>query len=54
MKMNYQTSVDLALSLGYEKVIDNKAYKGCYFIKNKKIWIHDIKALMRFKNKAVC
>jgi hypothetical protein len=46
-KMDYQTSVELALSLGYEEVIDDNAFKGCYFIKNGKKWIHDIEALMR-------
>ena len=45
--MDYETSIKLAQSLGYVKVIDAQAFKGCYFIKDEKKWIHDIKALMR-------
>lgn len=45
--MNYSKSVELALHLGYEKVLDNSAFKGCYFIKDGKKWIHDIVALMQ-------
>lgn len=45
--MNYQTSVELALHLGYEEVQDPQAFKGRYFIKDEKKWIHDIEALMR-------
>lgn len=45
MKMNYRKSVELALALGYEEVEDSNAYKGSYFIKNDKKWIHDISAL---------
>ena len=45
MKMNYKKNVELALHLGYEEIIDSKAYKGVYYIKNNKIWIHDIDAL---------
>lgn len=43
--MNYQKSVELAIALGYEEVPDKKGYKGRYFIKKEKIWIHDISAL---------
>jgi hypothetical protein len=43
-------SVELALSLGYKKVTDNKAFKGCYLIKSNKKWIHDIDALMQYLN----
>lgn len=44
--MDYKTSVELALHLGYEEVSDPHAFKGCYFIKDGKKWIHDIEALM--------
>ncbi len=44
--MNYQTSVELALHLGYEEIDEPQAFKGRYFIKNGKKWIHDIEALM--------
>ncbi|MFM5029544.1 MULTISPECIES: hypothetical protein [Aeromonas] len=46
--MDYQTSVELALHLGYEEVHDPQAFKGRYFIKDGKKWIHDIEALMRY------
>lgn len=36
MKMDYQTSVALALHLKYKEVHDPKAFKGRYFIKNEK------------------
>ena len=45
MKMDYERSVDLALSLGYEEVHDINAYNEFYYIRNNKIWIHDIEAL---------
>ncbi len=45
MKMDYAKSVELALSLGYKEILDENAYKGKYFIKNEKIWIHNIEAL---------
>lgn len=45
--MNYKKSVELALSLGYKEVLDHNAFKGRYFIKDDKKWIHDIVALMR-------
>lgn len=44
--MDYQTSVELALHLGYDEVQDPQAFKGRYFIKDGKKWIHDIEALM--------
>jgi len=47
MKMDYKKSVELALCIGYEEVQDANAFKGCYFIKDGKKWIHDIVALMR-------
>ena len=46
MKIDYETSIELALFHGYKKVEDDKAFKGCYFIKDGKKWIHDIEALM--------
>lgn len=45
MKMDYEKSVELAKSLGYKEVIDSYAYRGVYYIRNDKIWIHDIEAL---------
>lgn len=45
--MDYKTSVELALHLGYEEIQDSQAFKGQYFIKDGKKWIHDIEALMR-------
>ena len=46
MKIDYKkSSEDLALSLGYRAVPDESAYKGIYYIKNDKKWIHDIDAL---------
>lgn len=45
MKMNYRKSVELALLLGYKEVLDETAYREKYFIKDRKIWIHDKKAL---------
>ncbi len=48
MKINYKKSVELALCLGYNKVLDDNAFKGCYFIKDNKKWIHDIVALMQY------
>lgn len=43
--MDYQISVELALSLGYERVIDSGAFNGEYFIKDGKKWIHWIEKL---------
>lgn len=45
MKMDYHKNVELALSLGFEEVCDEKAYRGKYYIKDGLIWIHDIEAL---------
>lgn len=45
MKMDYHKNVELALSLGFEEVCDEKAYRGKYYIKDRLIWIHDIEAL---------
>lgn len=45
MKMDYAKNVELAIALGFEEIIDPKAYKGKYYIKDEKIWIHDIEAL---------
>jgi hypothetical protein len=45
--MDYQTSVQLAIHLGYKEVQDPQAFKGRYFIKDGKKWIHDIEALMQ-------
>src|SRR5690606_23243640 len=45
MKMDYLKNIELAISLGFEEVPDENAYKGRYYIKNGIIWIHDIGAL---------
>ncbi|MBT1443082.1 hypothetical protein KJI95_00880 [Shewanella sp. JM162201] len=45
MKMDYLKNIELAVSLGFEEVPDENAYKGRYYIKNGIIWIHDIGAL---------
>lgn len=45
MKMNYHKNVELALTLGFEEVCDEKAYRGKYYINDRLIWIHDIEAL---------
>lgn len=50
MKMNYAKSVELALALGYKEILDENAYKGRYFIKNEKKWIHHIEALKKKLN----
>lgn len=45
MKMNYSKNVELALSLGFKGVFDQNAYQGICYIKDKKIWLHNIDAL---------
>jgi hypothetical protein len=45
MKMDYYKNVKLALRLGFEEIHDIKAYREKYYIKDGRIWIHDIKAL---------
>lgn len=45
MKMDYLQNIKLAISLGFEEVLDESAYKGKYYVKNNMIWIHDILAL---------
>ncbi|NQZ30529.1 MAG: hypothetical protein HRU06_04600 [Oceanospirillaceae bacterium] len=45
MKMDYFKNIELALSLGFEEVIDENAYRGKCYIKNNIIWIHNIEAL---------
>ncbi|MGC7559420.1 hypothetical protein [Pasteurella sp. PK-2025] len=46
----YNQSETLALSLGYTEVADINAFRGRYFIKNGKKWIHNIEALRRKLN----
>lgn len=43
--MDYAKNIQLALTLGFKEVIDPIAYNGKYYIKDEKIWIHDIEAL---------
>lgn len=40
-------SEKLALRNGFEIVVDEEAYKGWYFIKDGKKWIHNIDSLKR-------
>ena len=46
-KQAYEDSVELALLLHYKeiKTLDSRGYNGSYFIKENKIWIHDINYL---------
>jgi len=46
-KQAYEDSVELALLLNYTeiKTLDSRGYNGSYFIKENKIWIHDINYL---------
>ena len=44
-RKHYLPSERLALSHGFIEISDFNAYNGRYFIKNDKIWIHDIGAL---------
>lgn len=39
-------SSKLAMSLGYDYVENPKAYDGVCYMKDEKIWIHDLGALM--------
>ncbi len=48
----YDESEILAISLGFQEIIDDKAYKGRYFIKDGKKWIHNIEALRNFLGKS--
>lgn len=43
--MDYQKNVELALSLGFQEVLEESAFKGRYYIKDGVIWIHDIDRL---------
>jgi len=45
MKMDYLKNIELALSLGFEEMLDENAYNGRFFKKDEKIWIHNIDAL---------
>ena len=45
--MNYDNDVELAISSGFARVDDPSAYKGCYYVKNGKKWIHNIEALKK-------
>ncbi len=44
-KKSYTPSERSALKKGFLEITDPNAYNGRYFIKNEKIWIHDIGAL---------
>ncbi len=48
--MDYFKNVELALSLGFEEKLDKNAYKGKFYIKDRKIWIHYIESLKRKLN----
>jgi len=45
MDLSNEDSEALALKLGYEKIPDEKAYTGAYYIKEGKIWIFNIQGL---------
>ncbi|MEG9531310.1 hypothetical protein [Mannheimia indoligenes] len=52
-KWNYKESCEKAILAGYEECTDEYAYNGSYFIKDDKIWIHDLESLcdkMGFKS----
>lgn len=46
----YTESERLALALGYREVADDNAFRGRYFIKDGKKWIHNLEALRRTLN----
>lgn len=41
----FEISSKLAMSLGYDYVENPKAYGGVCYMKDKKIWVHDLGAL---------
>lgn len=45
VKKTYSPSEKQALKQGFEEVEDAEAYNGRYFVKNGKIWIHNIEGL---------
>jgi hypothetical protein len=47
MMMDYLKNIQLALTLGFEEMLDENAYNGKFYIKDDQIWIHDIVALKR-------
>ncbi|QLB40759.1 hypothetical protein [Mannheimia pernigra] len=44
-KWNYKESCEKAILAGYEECTDEYDYNGSYFIKDEKIWIHDLESL---------
>lgn len=46
-QLNFNRSEQLALKNGFEVVLDEKAYNGRYFVREGKIWIHNISALKK-------
>ena len=47
MHTDFATSEFKALVLGYQKVIDARAYGGVYYLKDNKRWIFNLPALSR-------
>ena len=45
MKLRYEKSIELAMALGYEEILNNNAFQGRCYVKNDKIWIYNIEAL---------
>ena len=45
MKMSYKKNIELAISLGFDEIIDSNSFGGSYYIKNGKKWIHNINRL---------
>ena len=45
MHTDFATSEFKALVLGYQKVIDARAYGGVYYLKDNKRWIFNLPAL---------
>ena len=45
MAKRYNKSEQMAYDNGFRAVYDDNAYNGRYFVKNDKIWIHDLSAL---------
>ncbi|MDG4953661.1 MULTISPECIES: hypothetical protein [Actinobacillus] len=44
-KWNYEESCEKAILAGYEEKFDEFAYNNSYFIKDDKIWIHNLESL---------
>ena len=45
--MTYEKNVELALHHGFKSIEEPNAYRGVYYIKDDKTWIHNIEALKK-------